>query len=162
MERLVGKAVWSTRRCCVWAQIELEHHALQEIDYTVGSEYMNKKLAPVIVSVVIAVLVLVSYLLFILVSCCCKCCSSKRGFCQRPQQRTYVQRIPFIMLVVIPAVVGIIGAILVMAGGPQLVTAVKGLADGLIAQVPPQNSSVTLKRQICWNSTQKLWLEHAV
>lgn len=120
---------------------------LQTVDFDPQSDYMAKKLPPVVAAVVIGVLVMVAYLLFILVSCCCMCCSSKRGFCQRPQQATYFQRLPFVVLVCLPAVVGIIGAIMVMAGGPGLVAAVKDLTKALLGQVPNRVPSIYLQQR---------------
>lgn len=84
-------------------------------------DYIVKALVPLYAGAAIGICVLVAYLLFVIISLCCKCCSSKRGFCQRPQPLTYKQRLPFILMVLLPALLGVIGGILVLSGGPKLV-----------------------------------------
>lgn len=91
-------------------------------------------LTPLFVGVALAVCVLVAYVLFVLISLCCKCCNNNRGCCQTPQHLTYKQRLPFIVTVALPALLGLIGGILVLSAGPGLVKAFQGLIDALLEQ----------------------------
>lgn len=97
-------------------------------------EWIMKALTPVFIGGALAGCVLFAYLLFGIISLCCKCCSSKRGCCQRPQRLGYKERLPYIVLVGLPAILGLIGGVLVLSGGPGLVNSIKALIDALIEQ----------------------------
>lgn len=88
-------------------------------------DWIMKALTPVFIGGALAGCVLFSYLLFGIISLCCKCCSSKRGCCQRPQRLGYKERFPYIVLVALPAILGLIGGVLVLSGGPGLVNSIK-------------------------------------
>jgi hypothetical protein len=90
-------------------------------------EYIKRIAAPAIVGVAIGAAVLISYLLFFLVSCCCKCCSKKRGCCQRAQAVTYCKRLPFVLIVVMCALLGLAGGLIVLQTAPALGSALNHL-----------------------------------
>lgn len=100
---------------------------LQAIDVE-DSEYVMKKLSPIFVGGAIGGIVLCAYLLFFLVSACCKCCSKNRGCCQKPQQKKYKQRIPFVAVIATVAILGAVGGIIVLSSGPKVV----GIVDAFI------------------------------
>lgn len=107
---------------------------LQEIDVE-DRDYVMKKLAPVFAGVAIGGIVLVCYLLFFLVSACCKCCSTKRGCCQKPQQKQYKQRIPFVGVIAVVAILATVGGIIVLSSGPKTVGVVDVFIKDTVALV---------------------------
>lgn len=107
---------------------------VQTIDFE-DTEYIQKKLAPLFAGIAIGVLVFVGYLLFFLISLCCKCCSMKRGCCQKPEHKQYKQRLPYVALVGVVAILGAVGGIMVLSAGPKAVAVVDDFIGDVIKLV---------------------------
>jgi hypothetical protein len=107
------------------------------IDFDPKGDYVKAVALPFVVGVAIGVVVFIAFLLFFLVSCCCKMCSSKRGCCQRAVPKAYKLRVPYILLVVALAIVGIVGAVMIIRSGPETAKALGRLVTGLLEKVCP-------------------------
>eukprot|EP00892_Ulva_mutabilis_P011116 jgi/Ulvmu1/8377/UM042_0083.1 len=102
----------------------------EEIDLG-DREFLMKYAVPALAGIAIGASVFMAFLLFFLVSACCKCCNSDRGCCQRPQHKTYKQRLPYVAIIAAAAILGAIGGIIVLSAGPKTV----GVVDAFIADV---------------------------
>ena len=124
-------------------------------------EYVRRVATPAAVGIVLGCLVLLSYLLFFLVSACCKCCSKKRGCCQRAQPTPYCARLPYVIIVAICAVIGLVGGAIVLEGAPSFATATRTLVP---SATWPSGSSAKLPRALPKpHAPQKIsWKHHCI
>ena len=104
---------------------------------------------PAVAGIVIGAIVLLSYILFFIISLCCKCCSKKRGCCQRAQPLSYCRRLPYVILVAIGAVVGLIGGIILLSAVPGFADALKNLVNNQVDKVRVYTCRTSVRVCLC-------------
>ena len=100
-----------------------------------SKEYIQHVGKPAIAGIVLAVLTMASFILFVIISLCCKCCNPKRGCCQRSQPLAYWRRLPYIAIVAICALIGLIGGAIVLKATPTFADRLDSLVKDQVAKV---------------------------
>ena len=100
-----------------------------------SKEYIQHVGKPAIAGIVLAVLTMASFILFVIISLCCKCCNPKRGCCQRSQPLAYWRRLPYIVIVAICALIGLIGGAIVLKATPTFADRLDSLVKDQVAKV---------------------------